>query len=748
MDLTRRKLLKMSGMGFGAVLFAGCAVPEDEFIIESPHDLPEDLVEGTDAHYATFVNTSNGYESVLVRVMQGRAKKIEGNPDHPTSRGKHSARAEAALQSLYHPDRIQNPLKKIGDSFEEITWDEALEILSDQVKRAAGKSAFITTPDSSIRTQVLNQFTKDHDISQFIFESLENTNLQNAIKHVFGQDQLPNFDFQNSSYILSFGADFLGTWSNSVFNSWQYGNFRQGEKRDRGTLIHIEPRMSLTAANADKWLYNKPGTEGIIALTIASVIIDAGQGNPNVSSALSKVLTPSVRSSLIGSIEERTGITLSNIKDIAYSLTNDQPAIIVGGGLAGAHTNGEDNLVAIYLLNALADTIGKTGGIQYNPQAPLSGLNNNLKTTTISEWGDLAKLMKNGQIELAMIHDANPVYGLPVLPENLNFQNALQSVSYIVSFSTFMDETTALADLILPDHTSLESWNINTSNPGPGFEAIGIQQPVVMPTTNSADFGDILLTITDRLGTKPIWDSVKSGVTENAKTLRSIMINENRGSLKNGENGNSFDAFWVGLLQRGGWWDTQTKEMGQFSLDSDSLKRLTTISEPEFSGSEQDYPFHLLPFESQGIGDGSGAHLPWLQGIPDPISTAVWDTWVEINPVKASELGLREGDIVKIESPHGSLEAKIYIHPATSPDVISIPLGQGHKKYGRYAEGIGSNVLSILSPSKDKNSGALAWGATRVSLTPTGVRKRLPKNEGAIEARALSGFPVVQITNH
>tara|TARA_Y100000590_G_scaffold464521_1_gene634208 strand:- start:41658 stop:43895 length:2238 start_codon:yes stop_codon:yes gene_type:complete len=745
MDLSRRKLLKMSGMGLGAILFAGCAVPEEEFIIESPHDLPEDLVEGTEAHYATFVNTSSGYESILVRVMQGRAKKVEGNPAHPTSRGKHSARAEASLQSLYHPDRINGPMKKTGGSFQSITWDEAIETLSTQVKNASGNAAIITGPDASIRHKVVNQFAKDHKLDHHIFESLENTNLMLAINNVFGQNQLPNFDFQNSNYILSFGADFLGTWSNSVFNSWQYGNFRQGHSRDkRGTLVHIEPRLSLTAANADEWFYNKPGSEGVIALTIASIIIDEGSGDPEASSAVSKVLTSSVRSSLIENVEQKTGISLSHIKDIAHSITNNSPAIIVGAGLAGAHTNGEENLTAIYLLNALAGNIGKSGGIQFNPEAPLTDLITQSNTTTISEWGDISNAMKNGQVKLALIHNANPVYGLP---ESLNFKNALESVSYVVSFSTFMDETTAQADLILPDHTSLESWNLNVSKPGPGYQTIGVQQPIVMPETNSADFGDVLLTITDRLGKKPIWDSVKSGVIENAKTLQSISLNENRGNLVTKDDG-SFDLFWVSLLQNGGWWDIQNKASVEFSLNSDVINKLGAISDPEFSGSSQNYPFHLLPFESQGIGEGSGAHLPWLQGIPDPISTAVWDTWVEINPSKASELGLREGDIVTIESSHGSIDAKIYIHPATSPEVLSIPIGQGHKGYGRYATDRGSNVLSILSPIEEKNSGALAWGATRVRLTPTGSRKRLPKSEGAVEARALPGFPVVQVTNH
>ena len=123
MALTRRQLLKGSGLGLGAVLFAGCTIPEREMVVQSPARLPEDLVEGFDAHYATLCRVCSNPEGILVRVMEGRAKKVEGNPEYPLNLGKHGARCEAGLQALYHPDRIRMPMLRAsrGEPFREVS---------------------------------------------------------------------------------------------------------------------------------------------------------------------------------------------------------------------------------------------------------------------------------------------------------------------------------------------------------------------------------------------------------------------------------------------------------------------------------------------------------------------------------------------------------------------------------------------------------------------------------------------------
>jgi anaerobic selenocysteine-containing dehydrogenase len=143
----------------------------------------------------------------------------------------------------------------------------------------------------------------------------------------------------------------------------------------------------------------------------------------------------------------------------------------------------------------------------------------------------------------------------------------------------------------------------------------------------------------------------------------------------------------------------------------------TRATSPEFDGDAAQYPFHFLPFSSQAFLDGSTAHLPWLQEMPDPISTAMWSTWVEINPQTATTLGIGDGDMVEIASAHGSIHAPALISPGIAPDVIAMPAGQGHETFTRYASGRGSNPVKVLAPVVEPETGALAWAATRVKVT-------------------------------
>ena len=135
-----------------------------------------------------------------------------------------------------------------------------------------------------------------------------------------------------------------------------------------------------------------------------------------------------------------------------------------------------------------------------------------------------------------------------------------------------------------------------------------------------------------------------------------------------------------------------------------------------------EYPFHFLPYPSNQFLDGSLAHLPWLQEMPDPLTSAMWSSWIEINPATASRLGIGEGDIVEVASAHGTLRTAAYISPGIAPDVLAMPAGQGHTTFTRYASGRGENPVDLLAPLTEETTGALAWAATRVKLTRVGDR--------------------------
>ena len=172
---------------------------------------------------------------------------------------------------------------------------------------------------------------------------------------------------------------------------------------------------------------------------------------------------------------------------------------------------------------------------------------------------------------------------------------------------------------------------------------------------------------------------------------------------------------WSTAQQQGGWWG----ELPQPALPPLQAPPLR-FAEPQFDGAVGEYPFHFLPYASQAFLDGSLAHLPWMQELPDPLTSAMWCSWVEINPTTAARLKIAPGDMVEIRSSHGSVQAPAVVSPGPAPDVIAMPVGQGHDTFTRYASGRGANPIGILAPLTEPETGSLAWAATRVQVARIG----------------------------
>ena len=274
MDLTRRDFLRVAGAtSVAGVLFAGCAIPERELIKQSPRDLPEDLAQGLEDMYATSYTLGGEGIGILVRVAEGRAKKIEGNPDHPLNRGGLLAGSLAAVQSLYHPDRYAGPMEN-GQS---TSWANGLARLNQLLDGAdPSRSLIITGVNRGHLGAVIHEFAEGAGIPHLQLEPLESAVIRQAAKDVFGQDRLPLFDIANAGSILSIGADFLESWLAPTHYNKAYGQFRRGDNRSRGIHIHAGSRFSMTAANADTWLPIAPGREGLLALSIAYVFAHEG----------------------------------------------------------------------------------------------------------------------------------------------------------------------------------------------------------------------------------------------------------------------------------------------------------------------------------------------------------------------------------------------------------------------------------------------------------------------------------------
>jgi anaerobic selenocysteine-containing dehydrogenase len=329
--------------------------------------------------------------------------------------------------------------------------------------------------------------------------------------------------------------------------------------------------------------------------------------------------------------------------------------------------------------------------------------------------------MKAGEIDLLFVYAANPLFELP---SAAGFAEAIARVPFVVSFSPFVDETAVWADLILPDHTYLESWGFQVPSPGADRPVISSQQPVVRPMYDTRSTADVLIALAARLEGK----AAEALSWKDEAAFLEDVVSELYSSSLGVYDARTPAGLWASWRQFGGWWSE--KEIRREPELTEVVQNPLPISEPQFAGDQEEYPFHLYPYPSIVLSDGRGANLPWLQETPDPMTTVQWGIWVELNPITANSLGLSDNDIVRVESPYGVLEVPVVIYPGIRPDVVAIPVGQGHQDYGRFAQAVSeNNPMVLLAPVTDAGTGGLAWGATRVRLVPTGRKKILARVE-------------------
>ena len=264
--INRRDFLKFIGagtLGAGAgFLIADASKMSTEFLIPQVN-LPEDYSPGIATWYNTVCTLCSAGCGISVRTREGRAKKIEGNPSHPVNQGRLCALGQAGLNVLYNPDRIKTPLLRDGErgsgSFSPISWDQALTTISGvlgtlKIQKKANNAYLLSGGVNGHLHDLFALFMDQLGSENYLQHEFSNpASLYAANKACFDVDVLPYYDIANSKYLLSFGADYLGAWLSPVHHSVAYGHLRQGTQQ-RGRCVQVEPRMSLSGANADEWV--------------------------------------------------------------------------------------------------------------------------------------------------------------------------------------------------------------------------------------------------------------------------------------------------------------------------------------------------------------------------------------------------------------------------------------------------------------------------------------------------------------
>ena len=619
-EFDRREFLKIVGVGAGAAASTACHDPLEQVI---PYlNQPEEIVPGIATHYYSTCRECPAACSLDVKTREGRPIKVDGNPNDPASQGSLCVRGQASLYRTYDAARFAGPMVRQNGAFVPTSLEAGIALLVEKLVAAEGRVAFLGGLETGTLDALIDQFLAANGSPNRVrFELFAHEALRSAHRRLFGTDAIPQFDLAKADVLVAFGTDYLETWLNPLHN--QVG-FAQSRRNPESYAAFVGPRLGLSGANTDTWIQPAPGSELLVALALAQGV--ARRKGNGQAGWLAKYRAERV--------SEQTGVPAASLERLAERIARARAPLALPPGSELLGTNATAFVAAVQVLNHVSGAIGKT--VVFGPDHKLD------KLARFRDLKELAGKMRGGEVGVLMVHGVNPVYAVP----QVGFGDAMDRAGlFTVSFSSASDETTAHADLVLPDHTPYESWG--DAEPVRGVKRL--QQPSVRPLKDTRALGDVLVDVAGRLGKGDVMGSASF-----------------RDRIK---------ARW------GGGFEKALAAGGRFTRTGARAVTLNTSILPGFEfepaqlGGDGDLV--VIAYPSLHFYDGRSARIAMLQEVPDPVLKATWGSYAEIHP--ESEIGktLERGDIVRLTTETGSIELPAFPSEAVHRDVVAIAIGQG-----------------------------------------------------------------------
>ena len=693
---SRRRFLKVLGTsGAGAATLAACGPPNfgDKLIPGLVEE--EGITPGVSETYATVLPDA-GPEPVAVhaQVRDGRVLGLSPNDRFGGGTSGLSSLTHSTLQDLYDPDRVSQPLQRNPSTeegappFQYANWEDATAALTNAVR--VGGGVLLTGRVTGTTGRFIADWARVMGVEHIAWEPFSNDALATGTADVSGGAGMPRFDLSSADRIACFGADFLGTWLAPTQISAGFAAARDIDAHHHAKFTFVGPRLSLTGANADEWIEARAGTEGAVALAVAGVV--AASRGTELPAGLPGVSPESAA--------EVAGVPADAIRALGEELAAAENAVAIPPGL---ESQGADARQAQQAVAALNEVLGATGRSVFPGGGAPEGT-----TASFADMQALIGRMRAGQIRTLIVSGCNPAYALPAAA---GFGEALANVANTVAVTPQLDETASACGWVLPCHHALESWCDAELAGG----ALALGQPLMHPVFDTRQREDLLLDVANAAGQGGAFAG-----TDYATVLR------NTWTERLGDH-----AAWLDALRRGGasaaaWAGDGDAEAGEG--DAPASGDGGGFALPQAPAGTQ-----LVVYPTAQFYDGRGANRSWMQEQPDAITKVVWNSWVEMHPEMAESLGVDRGDVVRVESDQGAIEAPVYVYRGIRPDTVAIPLGQGHTEYGRHARNRGVNPLDLLAANADPGSGALAYAGTAVTVSATGETARLVVTQGSTD---------------
>ena len=656
----RRDFLKYLGFGVGAAtVAASCEIPVKRAI---PYvTKPDTIVPGVANYYASsFVNGSD-YASVLVKTREGRPIKIENNSLGMQSAA--GARIQASVLSLYDTNRIQEPGKIKDGSVAKMSWADLDKAVVAKLGEGGAVRIVTNSISSPTTKKAIADFSAKYPNTKVVaYDPISYAAILDANNACFGVRVIPSYKFDAADVVVSFNADFLGTWvSPSEFSTaFAKGRKVNAENPKMNRLIQVESRMSLTGSNADNRVLVKPSEQGAAIAFLANEIV-GGIAVPALNDKAKKALTKVAQD-----LKANAGKSL-----VVSSSTNVNEQILV---------------------NAINATLNN-----YNATIDLANANLLYQGSDADVQGLISELESGAVSVLMVLGDANPVFELP---NGDKFGAAVKKAGLSISFCGLINETTAACQYSAPAHHYLESWGDAKSKAG----VYSLVQPTIAPLFNTRQAELSLLTWAGVApqSAQPMYDYVRAlWQTEVFPKQKEFT---------------TFPAFWDATLHDGVFSYTENTAR-VFAFAGNAAAAAAGVTQP-VSGVEIEF------FESINLGNGQYATNPWLMEMPDPITRTVWANTLAV-PVNFDGINdfngyqnLKDGDTVDVDVNGKKVTCVVVRQFGQMENTVAIALGYGRPKAGVCSE-VGSNVNNLIPLS----NGTPKYFATAKVSAKTGKDK-------------------------
>lgn len=694
------KLDRRSFLGFGLGTVAGVAVSpigikltDDSSIWTQNWPWIPVPADGEVIYENSVCSLCPGSCGIRVRKIDSRPVKIEGLAGYPVNDGGACLYGISGLQYVYDPSRIKKPLKKKGDTFREISWDDAISIVSGKLNdiRKSGspeKLACLSGSDKGSVSGLFQRFLITFGSPNFYTMPGYDANLDVTAAAIHGKGMTIGFDLENADFILSFGAGVIEGWGSPV-----HCIKANASRKDRhAKLYQIEPRLSNTAANADKWIPIKPGTEADLALGLCAAILKHKRfdsstamkfkgGVHTFAANLEKEYTLSKTAGI-------TGVNASDIEKLAERFAKAKMPLAVFGKGRGDGAQSLKEMTAVHTLNCLVGNINKKGGAFVQKKAHYLNFPDPFLDTLAQKSSAMPKTGRYIQqlfervnratrpaIEALFVYDANPCY---TLHNPKMAREALKKIPFVVSFSSFLDETAKEADIILPSHTFIEQLGDVPPKGGLSKTVVGLARPVIDPVFDTRHPGDSVLMIAKSLETSVAdnfeWESYE-------ECLESVT-----------------SKIWNSLSEEG--YAIISEGSPPFSV---TMNVSFLSSNPATVQARGNYDLTLIPIDNIKLLSSATPASPFaMKTVSDKVIKGR-DIVVEINPLTAK--GLKDCGYATLTTPMGSAKVRIHFNEGIMPGVIGMAEGLGHLTDNKYVSGKGVNINDLIGPVIEPGSG-------------------------------------------